>query len=39
MSDKKPLTIAEILAQHGFRMTDTATGKKIVTTPKKDKNV
>jgi len=39
MSDKKPLTVAEILAQHGIRMTDTATGKKIVTTPKKDKNV
>ena len=27
MADKKPLTVEQILAQHGIRMEDSATGK------------
>jgi len=29
MSEKKPLTVEQILAQHGIRMEDSKTGKRI----------
>lgn len=35
MSEKKPLTIEEILAKHGIRMEDSVNGKRIPK-PKKD---
>ena len=35
MTDKKPLTLEQILAQHGIRTEDSPTGKRI---PKPKKN-
>lgn len=33
MTEKKPLTLAEVLAKHGVRVVDTPTGKRV---PKKE---